>query len=117
MSRNSFQDILPFVPDNEATVESISLQVTSNKSKHERYSPEEENDEPSNTGDLAPLLSNTSRESISPNSNSILVLENGDTLKMPKDGGSFFESFLNMANSIIGAGKIKNNQIIKLNIY
>ncbi|CAJ0759571.1 12731_t:CDS:2, partial [Entrophospora sp. SA101] len=27
-------------------------------------------------------------------------------LKMPNDGGSFFESFLNMANSIIGAGII-----------
>ena len=108
MSNNS-KDILPFVIDNEENEESISLQVTSHKSKQENYLPEE-NDEPSNTGDLAPLLSNissnASRESISPDSRSIIGLENGDTLKMPKDGGSFFESFLNMANSIIGAGKI-----------
>ncbi|RGB28819.1 AAAP amino acid permease [Rhizophagus diaphanus] len=108
MSHNSSQDNLPFVLDNEENEEfeeSISLQVTSHKQKHKKYLPEEEN-EPSNTGDLAPLLSNSSRDSIAPDSNSILVLENGDTLRMPKDGGSFFESFLNMANSIIGAGII-----------
>lgn len=108
MAHNSFQDNLPFVLDNEENEEfeeSISLQVTSHKQNHKKYLPEEEN-EPSNTGDLAPLLSNSSRDSIAPDSNSIIVLENGDTLRMPKDGGSFFESFLNMANSIIGAGKI-----------
>ena len=106
MSHNSSQEILPFVIDNEENEEfeeSISLQVTS-KSKHKKYLPEGE-DGTSNTGDLAPLLSNTSRDSISPDSSSVLVLENGDILKMPRDGGSLFESFLNMANSIIGAGK------------
>ncbi|CAI2180426.1 2973_t:CDS:2 [Funneliformis geosporum] len=109
MSHSSFQEILPFVIDNEENEESISLQVTSHGSKHESYSPEEETDERSNSGDLAPLLSNASREFDSPtpgDSSSVLVLENGDILKMPKDGGSFFESFLNMANSIIGAGII-----------
>ncbi|CAG8596402.1 14494_t:CDS:2 [Funneliformis caledonium] len=107
MSRSSFQEILPFVIDNEEFEESISLQVTSHGSNLENYSPEEETDERSNSGDLAPLLSNASREfdSTTPGeSNSVLVLDNGDTLRMPKDGGSFFESFLNMANSIIGAG-------------
>src|SRR6266496_1186448 len=104
MSHNSFQDFVIDNEENEEFEESISLQVTSHKSKHKNYLPEEEN-ETSNTGDLAPLLFNTSRDSISPDSSSVLVLENGDTLKMPMDGGSFFESFLNMANSIIGAGK------------
>jgi hypothetical protein len=107
MPHNSSQDTLPFEIDNEENEEfeeSISLQVTSHKQNH-KYLPEEEN-ESTNTGDLAPLLSNSSRDSISPDSNSVLVLENGDTLKRPKDGGSLFASFLNMANSIIGAGKI-----------
>ncbi|GBB87787.1 hypothetical protein RclHR1_14290007 [Rhizophagus clarus] len=105
MPHNSFQDILFDNEENGEFEESISLQVTSHKQKHKKYLPEEEN-EPSNTGDTAPLLSNSSRESIAPDLNSVIVLENGDTLKKPKDGGSFFESFLNMANSIIGAGII-----------
>jgi hypothetical protein len=35
--------------------------------------------------------------------------DNGDP-KLPDQGGSLFNSFLNMANSIIGAGKQKRDE-------
>ncbi|CAG8454201.1 3001_t:CDS:2 [Diversispora eburnea] len=91
----------------DETGETISLEVTSTSS-HSKKSPasaqNEENDNP--TDDETPLLSNVDFNS------RIITVEDEylsstkypeDPLK-PKERGTIFSSFLNMANSIIGAG-------------
>ncbi|CAJ0828353.1 12489_t:CDS:2 [Entrophospora sp. SA101] len=79
MNQYSISENSPFIiDDEEENEESISLQPESSR--------------------LAALPKDTLH---------IVSLEHDGVglLKMPNDGGSFFESFLNMANSIIGAGK------------
>ncbi|CAG8689055.1 16219_t:CDS:1, partial [Acaulospora colombiana] len=86
MFRSEDQEL--YVKDNE-NEETITLQDIS--------SQKEEPDNP--TDDETPLLPNSSREG------STIIEDNAinDELKKPREGGTLFSSFLNMANSIIGA--------------
>ncbi|CAJ0751920.1 20335_t:CDS:2 [Entrophospora sp. SA101] len=98
MNQYSISENSPFIiDDEEENEESISLQ-------------------PVNFAPLLPSTDSSSSEFIKESSRlaalpkdtlHIVSLEHDGVglLKMPNDGGSFFESFLNMANSIIGAGK------------
>nr|CAG8471477.1 6828_t:CDS:2 [Entrophospora candida] len=96
MNQYSISENSPFIiDDEEENEESISLQ-------------------PVNFAPLLPSTDSSSSEFIKESSRlaalpkdtlHIVSLEHDGVglLKMPNDGGSFFESFLNMANSIIGA--------------
>ncbi|RHZ80544.1 hypothetical protein Glove_134g50 [Diversispora epigaea] len=90
----------------DETGEAISLEVTSTSSHNKKSPVSAQNEETDNpTDDETPLLSNidfTSR-SISVEDEYLSSTEYED-LKKPEGGGTLFSSFLNMANSIIGAG-------------
>ncbi|RHZ80647.1 hypothetical protein Glove_134g49 [Diversispora epigaea] len=92
----------------DETGEAISLEVTSTSSHNKKSPVSAQNEETDNpTDDETPLLSNidfTSR-SISVEDEYLSSTEYED-LKKPEGGGTLFSSFLNMANSIIGAGII-----------
>ncbi|CAG8522355.1 7232_t:CDS:2, partial [Gigaspora rosea] len=84
--------------------DSISLKYTTfglQSSKEDNYTEEELMN--------APLLSDNSRSegiSVIDETSDNAYLEEIDVARMPDYGGSIFSSFLNMANSIIGAGII-----------
>ncbi|CAG8759611.1 10170_t:CDS:2, partial [Racocetra persica] len=91
---------------NSRTNESISLKYTSFGLKKSKEEDNYTEDDMMN----APLLSdNSGNEGTSvideaSNDENLESIESIIVMRMPQDGGSVFSSFLNMANSIIGAG-------------